>query len=179
MIPLLWAALSASAISVAHSMTSSSGSGTPRNVMFQRRAFHELHGNKRLAVLRVDLVDGADVGMIQRGRRTRLSAKTFQSLRILGQVIGKKFKRDKPTKGCVFGLVDDAHTAATQHLNDSVMGDGLTNHWVDNRRLARCELVWLQAATVVIQEIADIGEWSVQRTSVSLLRVQKLEEVGL
>ena len=104
MIPLLWAAQSASAISVAHSITSSSGSGLPRDVMLKRRAFHKLHGNKRLAVLRVDLVDRADVGMIQRGRRTRLSAKSFESLRILGHVVRKKLERDKPAERGVLGL---------------------------------------------------------------------------
>jgi hypothetical protein len=99
------------------------------NPMFQRGAFHELHGNKHLTILFANLVDRADVGMIQRRRRTRLSPKTFQCLRNLGQVVGKKFKRDKPAKRGVLGLVNNTHAATAQPFDDAVARDGLADHW--------------------------------------------------
>ncbi len=82
-------------ISVAHSITSSSGSALPPMRCLSVAPSQKLHRNKRLAVLPVDLIDGADVGMVQRGRRTCLSAKTFEGLRVIGHVIGKKFECDK------------------------------------------------------------------------------------
>ena len=98
------------------------------DAMLQRGAFHEFHGNKHLAVLLADFVNCADMRMIQRGRCTRLSPKPFQNLRILGQVIGNKFKCDEPAEGGILGLVDNTHAAAAQHFNDSVMGDDLADH---------------------------------------------------
>jgi hypothetical protein len=41
--------------------------GPPRDLMLQCHAVQKLHGDERLAVLVVNFVDGADVGMIQRG----------------------------------------------------------------------------------------------------------------
>ena len=61
-----------------------------RNAMLQRRAVHEFHGNKRLAVQLANFINRADMRMIQRGRRPRLSPKTLQRLRVLGQCLRKK-----------------------------------------------------------------------------------------
>ena len=99
------------------------------DAMLEGGAVHEFHGDKRLAVLLADLVDCADVGMIQRGCRTRLSAKAFQSLWILCEVFGEKFERDKPAEGWILRLVDNTHAAAAQLFDDSIVRDGLADHW--------------------------------------------------
>ncbi len=122
--------------------------GLAGDAVLQRGAFHEFHGDKRLTVLLADLVDGADVGMVQRGGRARLSAKTLQSLRVLRHVIGKKFQRDKTTKRVILGFIDNPHAAATQLFDDSVVRDGLADRDVGN------------GCAAVIQEIVEIGEWS-------------------
>ena len=75
-----------------------SATASPAMRCFQRRALHEFHGDERSAVLLADLVDGADIGMVQRGSRARLSAKTLQSLRILRHVVGQKFQRNEATE---------------------------------------------------------------------------------
>src|ERR1700683_4981893 len=80
------------------------------DAMLERGAFHEFHGNKQLAVLLADLVDGADVGMIQRGGCACLSPKTLECLWNLGEAVGKKFERDEPAEGGVLGFVDNTHT---------------------------------------------------------------------
>jgi hypothetical protein len=149
------------------------------NVMLQRGAFHKLHGNKRLAILLANLVDRANVGVIQRGSCTRLSTKPFQYLRIVGQVVGNKLERDEPMKGRILGLVHDAHAAPTQHLDDSVMRNDLADHWAEGGRPIGNKLVWLQASLLVIRQIVDIGEWNDQQTCVSLIGLQKLFEVSL
>ena len=127
MIPLLWAAQSASAISIPHASTSRKRQRAARNMMFKRCAFHEFHGNERLAVLLIDFVDGADVRMIQRGGRTRFSAKTFESPRMPGHIAGQKLEGDEPAERGVLGFVDDAHASAAQPLDDSVTRDGLAD----------------------------------------------------
>ena len=36
--------------------------------------------------------------------------------------------RDMPTKGFILSLIDDAHSSATQFLDDTVMRNGLADH---------------------------------------------------
>src|ERR1039458_8957744 len=45
-----------------------------------------------------------------------------------GDVIGQKLQSDKAVEGAVFGLVYDAHTAATELLYDAVVRDSLADH---------------------------------------------------
>jgi hypothetical protein len=53
------------------------------------------HGDEGSAVFFANLVDGANIGMVQRGRCPGLAAKTFQRLRVLRQFIRKEFQYDK------------------------------------------------------------------------------------
>jgi hypothetical protein len=52
------------------------------NEMFQRYAVEKLHGNEGLLVVFPNFIDGADIRMIQRGRRARFTPETFQRLRV-------------------------------------------------------------------------------------------------
>ena len=75
-----------------------------------------------------DVVDRADIGMIQRRCRLRLALKTAQSLGILGNVIGQKLERDKALEPSVFGLEHHAHAAAAEFFKNAVVRDGLISH---------------------------------------------------
>ena len=146
--------------------------GLAGDAMLQRGAFHVFHGDERLAVLIADFVDGADVGMIQCGRCSRLSSKAFESLRVLGHVFGKKFERDKTTEGGILRFVDDTHAAAAELFDDAVVRDGLADHWVNGRGVNGGE-------TTILREAVEMGKWSFDGTSVLLFRVEKLLEVHL
>jgi hypothetical protein len=82
----------------------------------------ELHGDERQPIVFADFVDGADIGMIESRRRSRLPAEAFQRLGIAGQVLGQKFQRNKAAKLSVFGLVNHAHPATAQLSHNAVMG---------------------------------------------------------
>ena len=58
----------------------------------------------------------------------RLATEAFEDLRVLGDFIRQKFQRRKATEHGVLGLVDHAHPAAAQLLDNAVMRDGLPNH---------------------------------------------------
>src|SRR5208282_4398709 len=102
---------------------------SPRDAMLQRHAFEKFHGNKRLAILVADIVDRADVGMVQRRSSLGLALKARQRLRITGNVFRQKFKRHKTVKPRVLGLVDNSHAAATELLDNAVVRDGLADHF--------------------------------------------------
>ena len=98
------------------------------NAVLQRLAIQELHGNEWLSLGLADLIDGADVGMIERRCRAGLAAEALQRLRVLGYVRRKEFESYETAEFSVFGLVDDTHPPAAQLLGDAVMRDCLADH---------------------------------------------------
>ena len=78
--------------------------------------------------LLADVVDRADVGMVEGGRGTSFTSETFQCLRVSGNVVRQEFEGDKTTKLGVLGLVNYAHTAAAELFDDAVVRDGLADH---------------------------------------------------
>ena len=57
-----------------------------RDGVFQSLAFQKLHGNESLSVLFANVVNSADVRMIECRRRLRLPLKSRQCLRVFGHV---------------------------------------------------------------------------------------------
>ena len=102
--------------------------GTPGDHVLQGHAIQILHGDKRLAVLLANVVNGADVGMVQRGSRLRLALEAAERLRILGHFIGQKLERDEAVQPRVLGLIDHTHAAAAQLVDNAVMRNGLPDH---------------------------------------------------
>ena len=84
-------------------------------------ARQKFHDQERAAFLLANVINRADVGMVQSRSRLGFTAKALQRLPVLCQVVGKKLERDKAAQPRVLGFVDDAHTAAAQLLNDPVM----------------------------------------------------------
>ena len=105
--------------------------------MLERHAIQKLHGDEGLPVLLANVVNGADVGMIQSRGRLGFALKARQSLRILGDIVGKELQRDEAMQPRVFRLIDDTHATAAQLLNDLIMGDGFTDHSFPARRSTR------------------------------------------
>ena len=72
-----------------------------------------------------DLVDGADVGMVQSRGRAGLAPEALQSLRVVRKLVGKKFQGDEAPELGVFSFVNHAHPAAAQLVHDAIVRDGL------------------------------------------------------
>jgi hypothetical protein len=79
--------------------------------VLERDAIEELHGDERLLFVLADLLNGADVGMIQRRGGTSLAAKTLERVRIVGDFRRQEFQRDKAAEFGVFGLLYKARPA--------------------------------------------------------------------
>src|SRR5690242_2191938 len=66
--------------------------------------------------------------MVEGGSRLGFAAKTHQSLRILGHFVRKEFQSNEAVEFRVLGLVNDAHAATADLLDDAVMRDDLIDH---------------------------------------------------
>ena len=97
--------------------------GEPVIACFSVDAFHILHHDEGSAVIFLNVVDGADVRVIQSGGGARFPLETFEGLRIFRDVVRKKFQGDETTELGVFGLVDHAHSAAAEFFDDAVVRD--------------------------------------------------------
>ena len=85
---------------------------------------------KRLAVVLADFIDGADVGMVQRGGGAGFAAEAFERLWVVATVVRKELQGDEATELGVFGFVDHAHPAAAELFDNAVVRDGLADHEV-------------------------------------------------
>ena len=106
--------------------------GLARDAMLQRHAVQKLHGDEGLAVLLADVVNGADVGMIQGGCGLGFALETGEGLRVAGNFLGQKLEGDKTMKPGVFGFVDHAHAAAAQLLENAVVRNRLRRSLAGN-----------------------------------------------
>ena len=77
--------------------------------MLQGHPAQIFHGDKPLPLVIGDLIDGADIGMVESGGGTSFAGKTFQTLRVSCQILGKKLQRRKPAWRGVLGLVHHPH----------------------------------------------------------------------
>ena len=160
--PSACAASSASAISIASDKQQLQSPRTARDPVLQRLPVQELHGDERLALLLADVVNGADVGMVQRGSRLSFAPESLQSLADLcATSSGRNFRATKRSQARVFGLVDHTHPAAAQLLDNAVVRDGLADHW---RRILR---LWNAGKSMKAVELAVPQKACWRRISVS------------
>ena len=96
--------------------------------MFKGDAIEKFHGYESLIAELSNFINGADVGMIQRGSGASFTAKAFQGLRIAGDVVGEKLQSDEAAEFRVFGFINDTHASAAEFFNNAVVRNGLANH---------------------------------------------------
>src|ERR1700730_15018190 len=65
--------------------------GASGNAVLQHDAIQKLHGDERLPVLFANVIDRADVRVVQSGCGLSFAAKTGKRLRVAGNLLGQKF----------------------------------------------------------------------------------------
>jgi len=101
------------------------------DALFQGGALQILHDDEGAAVLFTDVINRADVRVIQGRRSLGLAPESAQGFGIAGEVIGQKLESDESLEPAVFGLIDHPHAAVSQFLDDPVMGDIPANERID------------------------------------------------
>src|SRR5262245_25639320 len=75
------------------------------NAMLQRLAFEQLHHNELPPFLFADVVNRADVRMVQGRSGSGLALKSLNRMAVLGNFIGQEFESDLAAKPSVFSFV--------------------------------------------------------------------------
>ena len=96
--------------------------GLSLNPFAQRLALQQRHDDKGLAFVFTELVDRANVWMIQSRGGARLLLKAGKGFGIGGQFAGQQFECNPAAQLQVLGLVDHSHAPATQQPDDAVVG---------------------------------------------------------
>ena len=94
-----------------------------------RRILEKLHSNERFAVLVVNFVDRADIGVIQCGGGLGFALEAAEGLRVFGYVVGQELESHKATELHILSFIDHTHTTAAHLLDDAIVGYGLADHW--------------------------------------------------
>ena len=98
------------------------------DALVERFALQVRHHEELLLFLGVNLVDGADVRMVQRGSRLRLALEALDCLAVGGEVLGQELQRDHSLEAGVLRLEDRAHAAGTDWLKDAIARSGPVFH---------------------------------------------------
>ena len=106
------------------------GDRTLGDVLLQCGALEEFHGDEGLAVCFANVVDGADVGMIECGGGLGFALEAGEGTGVVADIFGKKFQRYVPMKAIVFGFVDDAHAAGAEAFENAIVGERLADEFV-------------------------------------------------
>ena len=86
------------------------------------------HCNEQLPVVFANVVDGADVLMVEGGGSLGLLHETLFGSGALAQVRREKFQRDGTVQAGVTGLIHNAHAATSELAEDLIVGDGFPDH---------------------------------------------------
>jgi hypothetical protein len=96
--------------------------------MLQGQPLKKLHGDERLPLPLANVVNRADVEVVQRLRGLGFALKAGECLWVEGNRLGQKLEGDETMQSHVFGFVDHVHPAATELLDDTVVRDCLADH---------------------------------------------------
>jgi hypothetical protein len=119
--------------------------------MLQRLPFQKFQDDERVGVGLADFVNGANVGVIERGSGAGLAAESFECLRILCEFFWKKLQRDVPAEIYIFGFIHYSHAASAEFLEDAVVRNSLS----DDGREVRHFVVILGCAPLQVNETQE------------------------
>ena len=95
---------------------------------FSGHAVEKLHDHEPTAVFFADVVNGADVRVVERGGGLGLATKPFQGLIIVCDCVGQELQRDETIEPRVLGLVNQAHPTAAQFAKYAIVRDRRVDH---------------------------------------------------
>jgi len=98
------------------------------DTVLQGLAFQVLHDDEGLSFMLTNVVDGADVGMVQCRRCSGFPLEPLQCLLVLGVFLRQKLQGHIATQAGVLSPVHHTHAPFTDLLQNLVMADGRADH---------------------------------------------------
>ena len=105
---------------------------------FSVDAIEKFHGDECLPVLLANVVNRADIWMVQCRCGFGLAPEARQCLRIACHFVGKKLQGYEAAKTRVFSLIDHSHATAAQLFHDAVVRNGFSDHRRVRRAILGC-----------------------------------------
>jgi hypothetical protein len=96
--------------------------------VLQGLAFHQLHHEEGVPLVLSDLVDHADVGMVEGRSGPCLTLETLEGVSAAGELLGQELHRHVAVEAHVLGFVYHTHPAPAEPPENSVMGQRLADH---------------------------------------------------
>ena len=131
--PSLCAASRASATLIEMSMTRSDRQRAGAEDLVQRGAVDQLHHDEAAAFVLADVVERADVGVVQGRGGAGLALEAFRGQRVGGGRLGQELHRDVAAEAEVLAPVHHTHAASAQPIDDAVVRNDGTDHLEPNR----------------------------------------------
>jgi hypothetical protein len=99
-------------------------------------AIEKLHGDESFAGVFADVVNGADIRVVERGGGAGFALEALQRLGVVGDVFGEEFESYEAAKAGVFGFVHHAHAAADEFFDDAIVRNRLAGQggWIGHVR---------------------------------------------
>ena len=98
-------------------------------------SFEKSHDDAVLAVRFVNLMNRADVRVIERGSSEGFALESFAGSRIVLHLSRQELQRHMTVQLEVFSFVDHAHPAAAELRQNAVMRDGFSDHRCISREI--------------------------------------------
>jgi hypothetical protein len=102
--------------------------GSRRDAVPEGLALEPLHADEGLALVLADVVDGADVRVVEGGSGPGLALESLPGLAVGEQAFREELEGDAAPEPRVLGLVDDAHASAAELPEHAVVGDRPADH---------------------------------------------------
>ena len=107
-----------------------------QHALLQADAFQPLHHDEGMAVGVLNVVDGADAGVVKLRGGAGFPEEAVERVAVVHHLGRNELQRHVPSQARVFRVVHSAHPAATEFRNNAVVGNGLANqtggrnvHW--------------------------------------------------
>ena len=99
--------------------------GAAGDGVLQGLAVEKFHGDEGFAVGFADIVNRADVGMVQGGCGLSFSLEAREGLRVFRDVVRQEFQCYETVETDILGFVHDAHATAAEAFQDAIVREGL------------------------------------------------------
>jgi hypothetical protein len=94
-----------------------------------------------------DVVERADVGMVQRRCGARFRAKPLENERFAADIVRQELQRDEAPQAAVFGFVNHAHAATAEFFHDAVVADARVDD-ITRIRTGASPMIWWTSGVV-------------------------------